>query len=231
METNALLKAIHGIQTIESVMFLLKTDKPKATAYIHQLRKQGYVKTTRQSDMTRVYHISRENKLPGTAYEEIINKESPIKLVSSNIYKIYGKEPSREETIINAIESRSLRKILASLALFKKADDWKTLHRLSKEKGILRQVGALYDLSRRIMKTHRISKTFMRHALPREGTDYEYIIQGLRSKHFGDIEQRWKVYIPFNWQDLEDYKTVKSPRLPPTIDRWHTMYQKMHEAK
>ena len=108
MEKNELLRKLAGIQTIESVMDILEVDKKMATYYIHRLRKEGYVKTRRLSNNRRVYNISLDNKLGGKSYYEIINQHSPIKISTPVIYRVYGKEPSLEETLIYAIKTKSL---------------------------------------------------------------------------------------------------------------------------
>lgn len=205
MKIKILLKQLEGIQTVKSVMTILNVTKSKAIYYVYRLRREGYVKTRRSSDKTRSYSISFENKLKGISYEEIINKNSPIKIATSKIYKTYGKEPSSEETLIYAIKTKSLRTILAAMSLFRKIDNWKVLYHLAKENHLERQVGALYDLARRVMKTRRMSKKFRNNALPGEGHEFRYIIEGLKSKNFWDIEKKWKVYLPFNKQDLEAY--------------------------
>jgi len=201
-----LFQKLAGIQTIESIMDILKVDKRMAIYYIHSLRKDGYVKTRRQSNNRRVYNISLDNKLGGKSYYEIINHYSPIKISSPVIHKIYGKEPSLEETLIYAINTKSLRTILASLALFKKINDWVKLYHLAKENHIERQVGALYDLAHKIIKVRRMSNKFRSSALPKEEYKFEYIISELKTKDFMEIEKMWKIYLPFNKKDLEEYK-------------------------
>ena len=171
MKAQEILQKLSGIQTIESVMDILKVDKKRAIYYIHRLRRQGYIKTKRQSNNRRVYYISLENKLGGKSYYEIINQHSPIKISTPVIYKIYGKEPSLEETLIYAIKTKSFRTILASLALFKKIDNWTEVHILAKENYIERQVGALYDLARKIMKVRKMSKRFRNISLPKKIKD------------------------------------------------------------
>jgi len=188
MEKNELLRKLAGIQTIESVMDILEVDKKMATYYIHRLRKEGYVKTRRLSNNRRVYNISLDNKLGGKSYYEIINQHSPIKISTPVIYRVYGKEPSLEETLIYAIKTKSLRAILASLALFKKINNWVELYHLAKENHIERQVGALYDLARKIMKVRRMSDKFRNNALPKEEYKFKYIIPELTSKDFMEIE-------------------------------------------
>jgi len=208
MKTKVLLKKLEGIHTIESVMGIFGVSREKAVYYIFRLRKHGYVKTKRLSNNKRAYNISFENRLKGSSYYDIINKNSPIKIATPKTYKIYGKEPTPEETLIYAIKTKSLRTILASLALFKKIDNWNELYRLAKENFIERQVGALYDLARKIMKTKRMTKRFRNNALPKKEYGFKYVIIGLTSKEkeFKDIEERWKIYLPFNKGDLEAYR-------------------------
>ena len=194
---------LKGTQTINSIMDILNINRNQAIKYIHKLRKQGYVKTKRVNNI-RVYNISENNKLNGIRYEEIINKNSPIKLKLKD-YFIYRKKITLEETLIYAIKTKDIRTILASLSLFKKIKDWKLLYNLSKENKIERQVGILYDLSRTIIRTRKISKVFLKNSLPKNN-NYNYLIKNLKSKDFKDLEKRWKIYLPFNKIDLEDYK-------------------------
>lgn len=205
MEKSELLQKLAGTQTIVSIMAILKVNKKMAIYYIHRLRKGGYVKTKRQSNNRRVYYISIENRLGGKSYYDIINQYSPIKISTPSIYQLYGKGPSLEETLIYAVKTKSLRTILASLVLFKKISDWAELYRLAKENHIERQVGALYDLARKIMKVRKMTKKFRGSALPKEGHTFGYIVPELKSKDFIEIETIWKIYLPFNKNDLEEY--------------------------
>ncbi|NQU79732.1 hypothetical protein HQ545_08245 [Candidatus Woesearchaeota archaeon] len=206
MRSQILLKDLEGIHTIKSIMIKLKINKTKAIYFVHLLRNDGYVKTKRLSDKTRVYNISVDNRLKGVTYEEIINTYSPIKISTPKRHKLYGKKPSLELTLIYAIKTRSVRTILAAISLFKKIDDWTALYHLAKVNHIERQVGALYDISRKIIRTKRMSKKFRNNALPEETYAYRYIIPGLQSKDFRLIEKKWRVYIPFNKKDLVVYR-------------------------
>ncbi len=199
------LEKIGGVHTIESIKTLLKVDRIKAIKILSGLRKKGYVKTKRLSNNKRVYDISFENRIGGSNHIEVLNQNSQIKLSGADVVQIHGKEISLEETLISAIKSKSLRQILASLALFKKINNWPYLYRLSKAENFERKVSALYELSRKLMKTRKMTKRFQRLALPKKDAKYQYIIEGLNSKDFKKIESRWKVYLPFNKADLEDY--------------------------
>src|SRR3989344_8903934 len=117
MNMQEIINKLSGIQTIESIKSSLGIDKSKAIYIVYQLRKKGYVITKQDSNNTRIYFIARENLLGGTSYLDILNKYSPIKLFSSEVYKVYGREISIEETIIYAVKTRKVRYILSSLAL------------------------------------------------------------------------------------------------------------------
>ena len=206
MDSQTLLKKIEGIQTIKSIMELLNVDKSKAIYYIYKLRKEGYVKTKAASDKSRIYYIYRKNKLGGTSYYEIINIYSPIKLAESTFYKIYGRKPSLEETLIFAIKTKKVRVITASLSLFKNIKNWTLLGKLARKNKVERSVGALYDLSRKIMKTKKMSEQLRKSILPKKNSKWAYMIEGFKSKDFISIEEIWKIRIPLNMADLEDYK-------------------------
>jgi hypothetical protein len=205
MNTDTVLKKLEGIQTIPTVMDNLQVNRRQAIYYIHRLKKQGYVKTRRTSDNKRVYYISFENSLGGFSYYDIINRNSPIKLVEPKTDLVYGNEPTLEETLIYAIKTGSLRAILAALALFRKIEDWSSLYHLAKESHLLRQVGALYDLARKVMRTRRMTLRFRNNALPKKSDGFEYMLHHVKSRDFKDIEAVWKVHLPFNRRDLEDY--------------------------
>ena len=187
-------------------MTLLGVDRKKAIYYVRRLREQDYVKTRKRPDQTRIYSISFENKLQGVSYYDIINRHSPVKISAPNISNVYGKHPTIEETIVFAIKTGSLRTILAALALFRKIENWSELYKLGKQNRLERQIGALYDLSRLIMrKVRRMPNRFRNNALPKKGP-FEYTIPGLQSTDFKNIENVWKVHLPFNRKDLEDYR-------------------------
>jgi len=206
MKIRDLLNKLEGIQTIETVMDALEVDRKKAVYYVYRLRKKGYVKTKSLKGNKRMYNISFENRLKGFSYYDIINKHAPFKITISNIDKIYGTEPTYEETLIFAIKTQSFRTILASLALFRRIEDWSLLFQLAKTNRIERQIGALYDVVRKTMLTKRMSNRFRKHSLPKEKSVWGFIVPKMKSDNFKDIEKEWKIYIPFNKKDLEVYK-------------------------
>jgi len=207
MDTLELARRLIGLKTIAMVRNRLGINRNRAIYLIYKLRKEGYIKTTYESDKTRVYHISPENALGGINYVEIINRYSPIKLLESEIYKVHGKTPSIEETLVYAIKNKSVRFIIASISLFREIRNWSELYNLAKKEGIVREIATLYEIARLVIpKVRRMPKRFRTLATPKKRDKFKYIIDGLRSMHFQNIENKWKVYIPLNWADLREYK-------------------------
>ena len=205
MKREQALHDLEGVHTIKSVMSRLNVNKQRAIYTIHRLRKEGYVRTARASNNIRIYSISFENKLGGTSYEEVLNAISPIQLSTGTIHRIYGKAPTIEEILVYALKSKSLRTILAALALFRKDIDWGLLYRLAKANHCERQIGALYDLARKIMRVRHMTQRFRHLSLPQVQHARGYTIPGLKSADFQEIEDRWRVYLPFNKSDLDAY--------------------------
>lgn len=205
MKIADLVHKLEGIHTLDSIASTLKVDKRTAANYISKLRKQGFIKTKRTSSGKRIYNISKLNILTGKSYYEVLNKISPTKISESEIYKIYGREITLEETLIYAIKTEKLRVILASLALFKQITNWTLLSELARKNKIQRQVCALYDLARSIIKVKKMSQQFKNTGVPKVNDAFVYLIDKLESKDFGKIQEKWKVYLPFNMADLQDY--------------------------
>ena len=205
MNIFELAQKLQGQQTITTIMKTAGVNRQKANYYVHKLRQKNYVKTKRLKNNNRLYSISFENRIGGVSYQEILNRHSSIKLAISNVHKIHGKEPFPEDVLIFALKSNSLRTLLASLSLFRKIHNWSYLYQKAKKEGITREVGALYDIARTVMKTRKITKRYLNNSLPKKEKT-KYIIKGLKSNDFQAIEKKWKVYLPFNKKDLEVYK-------------------------
>ncbi len=207
MKINELIRQVNGIQTIESIKSTLNIDRTRAIYLIYRLRKKGYVITKQDANNSRIYFISKQNRLGGTSYIDIINENSQVKLSSSEVYKIYGRNVSIEETIVYALKTRRFRYILASLGLYKKIKDWRELYRLAKKNNVVREIGALYSLvSVIIPRVKKMNKVFEHYALLKNENEYRYIIPNFKSKKFSSIEKKWKVFIPFSREDLVEYR-------------------------
>ncbi len=207
MKTKDILKKINGMQTIESIQSALNINRTKAIYIVYRLRKKGYVLTKQTSSNKRIYLISPENVLGGISYVDIINKYSPIKISSSEIYKIYGREVTIEETIVYSIKTHRFRYILASLGLFKRINNWVELYRLAKKNNLIREIAALYNLVEvSFPRIKKMNKLFLHYGKPKESDEFKYIMPNFKSKDYSNIENRWKIYLPFNRKDLIEYK-------------------------
>ena len=72
---------------------------------------------------------------------------------------------------------------------------------------MVREVAILYDIARLVIpKIRRMPKRFKTLATPKKSDKYKYFIEGFSSKSFTDLEKKWKVYIPLNTADLEEYE-------------------------
>ena len=205
-----LAELLQGIYTIKSFADRLKIDRAKAIYVIYRLRKLGFVKTSYGAGNNRIYYVSLRNKLKGVSYTEKINEASPLAsyamVVPSNAYYIHGRVPSYEEALIYAIKQRSVRYIILSLFLFRKISDWNLLYQLAKKEDLVREVVALYETARIIVrKIKRMPKRFINLAKKIKSKNFTYIVRGISSDDFKDVENKWKIYIPLNRADLEEY--------------------------
>ncbi|MDO8508405.1 MAG: hypothetical protein Q7S27_01845 [Nanoarchaeota archaeon] len=201
---------IEGIYTLETLADRLKVNPSKAVYVIHRLRKIGSVKTSYGAGKKRLYNISLKNKQKGITYTDKINIASPnsgIMVTSSTPYYIHGRVPSYEEALIYAIKQKDIRHIIASLALFRKISDWSLLYRLAKKENLLLEVVALYETARTVVKkVRKMPKRFLHLAEKYKSDHFNYIIKGFSSTDFKEIENKWKIRVPLNKADLEEYK-------------------------
>jgi len=202
-------EALQGVWTLDTLADRLKITKAKAVYVAHRLRKLGFVKTWYGAGKKRVYNVSIRNKAKGKSYTDKVNEASDnpgIQVMESSPHYVYNREISYEEALVYAVKQRSIRYLIASLALFRKIENWGLLYRLSKEEKIIPQIVALYEIARRVIpKVRRMPKRFLHLAESKKGKRFSYIVQGISSENFSDIEKKWKVYLPLNMSDLEEY--------------------------
>ena len=209
MKIQQLLDTLEGIKTVKMIQDQLEIDKSKAIYLVYRLRKLGYVKTRYSSQKMRVYYIDRINRLMGVSYIDIINKYVPhgVKLATSEINLIYGRVPSVEETLIYAIKQKNIRFIIASLGLFRQVRNWSLLYKFAKKNDLVREVVALYEVARLVIpKVRRMPKRYITQARKITKGKFHSLIDYISSDDFHDIEKKWRVYIPLNWEDLAEYK-------------------------
>jgi len=203
-DVKELAAKLAGMQTAESAARALNIRKKTMINYISKLRKLGLVETTRGAGKKRLYRIyaTRQPK-KGTGLYAFISKNSKVKVIPRQEVYVYN-ELSIEKAIVKAIESRDFRIVLAALGLFSKVTNWPDLNKLAKKAHMQRKIGALYELAKKVMRVRHIDRRTLNSL--QTGKDCErYIIPNLKSKDFKSLEKRWKVYIPFNLKDLEEY--------------------------
>ena len=204
-----LVESLQGIYTLETLAERLKINTSKAIYVIYRLRKLGYVKTSYGAKKKRIYNISLVNKQKGVSYTEKINEVSPsasYAILSSNPYYIHDRIPSYEEVLIYAVQQKNIRYLIASLALFRKISNWSLLYTLAKKENLLREIAALYEVAKKIVKKiKRMPKRFLNLTRRSKAVHFKYLVEPLSSDDFKNIEKKWKVYIPLNRTDLEEY--------------------------
>ena len=207
-----IINAIEGTRMIDDVQEKLKIDRAKAIYLLHRLRKLGYIRTKYLPNKKRVYSITPLNKQEGTSYLEAFNDNMPnpaFKIIDKEDYFVHGRKIKAEDLLTYALKKGTVRYIISSLILFRKIEDWSYLYRLAKEDGLARKISALYEIARMfIRKVRKMPKRFRSLTTPKINDKYLSVVRYLSSDDFKDIEKKWKVYIPLNRADLEEYRLI-----------------------
>ncbi len=193
-----LLWKLEGLHTVETAAEKLGITRQGALNLLCRLKKEQHVTVSGGGKLKRLYKITIRKQLPRVpGMFDIINKYSPhMKIRPWYDHQVHGRY-GPEEALIDAIQTESFRVILASLHLFKHITDWPKLYRLAKEKDCWQKVGALYDVARLFMRVRKMVKKYGR-AIAKKWV----ALTQLRKKNFPEISEQWKVYIPFNRNDM-----------------------------
>lgn len=207
MEIKELAKCLEGLHTVDSIAKKLDINRRTAINYISLLRKNGLVETVYGKRKIRMYKVSPFKKVllgyPGLY--DTINRYSKVKIAAAYEERIHTHKLSVEEALVRAVKSRRFRTILAALGLFNKIHNWHRLYEIANKEKAGRKVGALYDTARKVIRVKRMDER-TRKALRKSAMQDRFIVDNIRSKDFEYIEKEWKVYLPFNKQDLGAYK-------------------------
>ena len=198
MEQLELLRTLEGLHTVETAADTLHLTKQSTLNLLSRLKKQGYVTVSGGGKQKRLYKISMKKQRPrDPGMFDIINQYSPMKIVPWYDHQVHGRY-GPEEALVDAIQTKSFRVILAGMRLFGHIKDWRKLYRLAQEKDCWQQVGALYDLARRFFRVQNRSKKWSIPLVQKWHT-----LTQLKKKNFPEISQKWKVFISFNSKDME----------------------------
>ena len=200
MNQENMLRKLEGLHTVETVAEALNIKKQSAINLLSRLKKAGYVTVSRHKRSQ--YKITmRKQRQRDPGMFDIINKYSPnMKLMpwyDHQVHGIYGPE----EALIDAIQTKSFRAILASMRIFNHIKNWQKLYSLAKEKGIWQKVGALYDVAKRFFRVRRMPRRYNYGKFEK----MMYLIRKYPTseKDFYPITRKWKVAIPFRYGDID----------------------------
>ena len=200
MNQEKTLKAIEGLQTIETVAEALNIKKQSALNLISKLKKQGYVTRTGGRQQKRLYKITaRKQRKRNFGMFDIINKYSSMKLAPWYDHQVHG-HYGPEEALIDAIQTQSFRVILASMKLFNHITDWPKLYKLAEEKGCWQKVGALYDISKMYFRVKKMPLRYRNQKFIKK----QFLIKryDTTEKMYNPVKNKWNVEIPFQTRDI-----------------------------
>ncbi|MBI5871492.1 Rrf2 family transcriptional regulator [archaeon] len=208
LKLQRLAKSLEGLHMVGTICKKLNISKRTAVNYTSKLRKAGYLKTTRGYGGVRMYKISpvKTKEVGSMGLYETINRYSKVKLVTHEKYRIHGHKLSIEEALVKAIQEGEYRTVLAALGLFQHIKNWKELNKLAKKTMMGRKIGALYDTAKIVMRVKKMDLRTRRSLLDSKVKN-RYIVYPIKSKNLKDIQEKWRVYVPFNKADLMRYKT------------------------
>ena len=195
--SDSILKKLEGIHTVETVAEALRIKRQSAINLLSRLKKEDYVTVSGGGRQKRLYTVTiRKQRKRADGMFDIINRYSRIKVSPWFDHQVHGSY-GPEEALIDAIETKSFRTILASLRLFSHIKEWPKLYMLAKKKGCWQKVGALYEVARTCIKAGKMPSRYVQ-----GGKKWDALTQ-LRKMNFPGIANKWCVYIPFNEKDLE----------------------------
>src|SRR3989344_1548146 len=202
MNQDEILRKLEGLHTVETVMKTLNITRQSALNLLSRLKKQQHVTTSGGGKQVRFYKIMMRKQLPRVpGMFDIINKYSPhMKLAPWYDHQVHGPY-GPEEALIDAIQTKSFRVILASLRLFNHITDWPKLYRLAKAKDCWPQVGALHDVAQLFFRVRKLPSSYAKGNGKHQGfltREYE-----TTESAFLPVAQKWNVPIPFRWRDID----------------------------
>lgn len=203
MVDEILLKRLEGLQTVETVMKELGIKRQSAINLASRLKKLGYLSLW-LGGKKKIYKITTRKQRPrDKGMFDIINKYSPMKLQPWYDHQVHGKYEV-EDALIDAIETKSFRVILASLMLFNHIKDWPKLYNLAKKKDCWQKAGALYDVAKLFFRVKRMPEKYLHNKFNIK----KFLIGDYKTKEtiFNPIEKKWNVAVPFRIGDIHKVK-------------------------
>jgi DNA-binding PadR family transcriptional regulator len=196
-----LLRKLEGLHSVDTVVDELHITRQSAINLISRLKREGYVTARGGGRKKKMYRITmKKQRKRDQGMFDIINRYSPMKLMHWYDHQVHG-HYGPEEALIDAIETKSFRAILASMKLFNHITDWPKLYKLAKEKDSWQKVGALYDVARLYFRVRKMPLRYTHKKWKRK----KFLIERrypTKEAKFYPIEKRWNVPIPFRKGDI-----------------------------
>lgn len=198
------LRILEGLHTVETIAEKLHLTRESTINLLSTWRKQGHVTVWAGGGKSkRIYKITARKQRPrDPGMWDIINKYSPhMKLSPWYDHQVHGPY-GPEEALIDAIETKSFRVLLAGLHLFKHIKDWKKVYHLAKKRDAWQKVGALYEVARIFFRVRKMPLRYRQQTFKKQ----HYLIRDYETKEpmFQPITKKWKVKIPFRRGDFDE---------------------------
>lgn len=202
MKREEILRKLEGLHTVETVMEELKISRQSALNLLSRLKKENHLTVSGGGRRKRIYKITMRKQLPrAPGMWDILNRYNPhFQLNPQYEHQVHGKY-AVEDVIIDAIETGSFRTILATLRLFNHITNWPKLYHKAQEKNNWQRIGALYDVARIFFRVRRMPEKYRK----KRYKTWQLLTQ-LHKKNFPVIASHWKVYIPFNNNDIAELR-------------------------
>lgn len=201
MVDEKMLVRIRGLHTVDSLAKTLNMSRQSALNLVSRLKKEGYIETSGGGRQKRFYKITTTRQRPRQeGLFDIINRHSPMKVVPLYEHQVHGRY-SEEDALIDALETKNFRVILAGLRLFGHIKNWKKLYELALKKESWPKVYALYELSKQFIRVRKMPAKY-RHC---RAAGWMAVTQ-LKTKNFPELSEKYKVYIPFSRKDMEEIR-------------------------
>ena len=201
MTSEALLRKLEGLHTVDTLAEDLGLTRQATINFASKLKKEHHLTSSGGGKQKRFYNITARKQLkrdPGMF--DILNRNSPkMKLAPWYDHQVHGRYTT-EDAIVDAIKTKSFRATLITLRSFNHITDWPRLYDLAKKNNCWQEVGALYDTARLFFRVRNMPKNYNRPNTKK----WRQLTKFKHKSNFPEIENKWKINIPFNKYDIQE---------------------------
>lgn len=180
----------------------LSINRQSALNLLSKLKKEQHVTISGGGRRKRLYKITMRKQLPRVpGMWDILNQYNPdFQLNPWYDHQVHGKY-TVEDVIVDAIETKSFRIILATLRLFNHVRDWPRLYTAARKNNSWQKVGALYDVARMFFKVRKMPERYRKEKY----RIWNYLFDRkdqTEDSRLTPISMKWKIPLPFRIGDL-----------------------------